>query len=118
MKIHKDNIEQQFILSALCKDSFIETDGESFWLVNELGYNSISKNILISLIKSKEVYSKKIDDETTCYYLTPNAKEKILDKIDVFIPIKVEQPLVHEPLTPKSSVHKHTESEIKSFLNR
>lgn len=60
----------QTILASLYKDSFLETDGVVYWWVNEGGYKEISEKTFKSFIQQKLVRAKKIDDETTCYYLS------------------------------------------------
>lgn len=64
------------ILVSLSKGNFLETDGISYWWVEEGKYHSIYEKTFKSFITKKLVYSKRIDDETTCYYLSS-------DKINV-----------------------------------
>lgn len=58
------------ILISLSKGNFLETDGITYWWIDEGKYNIISDQIFKDFITKKLVYSKRIDDETTYYYLS------------------------------------------------
>ena len=58
------------ILASLSKNNFLETDGVAYWWVDGGNYRQIPKNTFNRFINKKLVYPKRIDDETTCYYLS------------------------------------------------
>lgn len=70
-------IEFNHILISLSKGNFLETDGVTYWWVDEGSYKEIPSKTFHSFIKKKLVYSKRIDDETTCCYLASETKEQI-----------------------------------------
>lgn len=57
------------ILASLSKGNFLETDGTTYWWVDEGKYNVIYAKTFQALISKKLIYPKRIDDETTCYYM-------------------------------------------------
>ena len=59
------------ILDSLSNGGYLETDGVFHWWVNDGEYNVIDKEIFMEFIKHKIVYGKRIDDDTTCYYIYP-----------------------------------------------
>jgi len=107
IKLDKDDLEKKFILSSMCNGGFIETDGENYWLVEENTYKTISKIIARNLVKSKVVYSKKIDDETSWYYLTEQSKWVILKMLN-------ENDSTEEQ---EEFERNRVESDVKTFLN-
>ena len=88
------------ILTSLSKGNFLETDGTAYWWVEDNKYHVISKNIFKSFINKKLVYSKRIDDETTCYYLSAGHGDKITPKF-----------------SSKTSIDDYKTSKIRSFIN-
>ena len=58
------------ILTSLINGGFLETDGESFWWISEGKYTVIKKSMFTNFIQKKIVYPKRIDDDTTLYYIT------------------------------------------------
>ena len=57
--------------------NYLETDGEGYWWIDNGKYQEVSKNIFQTFIAQKILYSKRIDDETTCYYMSEEARKKI-----------------------------------------
>lgn len=92
------------ILSSLSEGSHLETDGTSYWWVNGDKYTAITQKTFKSFIKKKLVYPKRLDDETTCYYLTTQSKEAIFSK---FFSEESEVKVVNN----------HQINKIKNFIN-
>jgi len=69
------------ILTSLLNDGFLETDGETYWWVHDGRYDVIIKRIFSNFIQKKIVYPKRINDDTTCYYVTTESREIYSKKI-------------------------------------
>lgn len=87
------------ILVSLSKGNFLETDGITYWWVDEGSYKEIPVKTFKSFIHKKFIYPKRIDDETTCYYLSMETKESIAPEIR------------------QKAANAYKLSQIKSFVN-
>lgn len=90
-------IETESILKGLINGDFLETDGETYWWVNDGDYKEITRKVFYYFIKNKYVHAKKIDDETTCFYLIKDNNELV--KSD-------------------NKMNEHKINQIKDFINR
>ena len=88
------------ILNGLSKGDFLETDGITYWWVNDGSYKEISIKTFKKFIEKKLVYSQRVDDETTCYYLSMQMKEKISPEF-----------------AREKSANDHKINQIRSFIN-
>ena len=59
------------------EENYLETDGEGYWWIDNGKYQEVPENIFKTFMGQKIVHPKRIDDETTCYYMTQEAREKI-----------------------------------------
>lgn len=109
---------QDTIINSLLNGGFLETDGNTYWWIDAEKYTVIKKPMFLNLIQKKIVYAKRIDDDTTCYYVNDELREELYKKLSKHKTAEINIP--NQAQSPKSENKSRNDekiNKIKDFLH-